>query len=55
MPCLVEVFIIITLDFAIGFGRNHRRFAGLRQGLKNSLVGIVAFIGQDDRCFQNGQ
>jgi len=34
--------------FAVGLGRNHRRFPGLRQRLEYPLVGIVAFIGNHD-------
>jgi hypothetical protein len=55
VACLVEVFIIVSLDFAIRLGRNHRGFSGLRQRLEHPLVGIVALIGNDDRRFQAGQ
>jgi hypothetical protein len=46
---------IVTLCFAIRFGRNHRGFARLRQRLENPLVSIVAFIRNDDGCVEGGQ
>jgi hypothetical protein len=55
VACLVEVLVVGALEFAIGLGRNHGRFSGRRQRLENSLVGIVAFIGQHDGCFEDGQ
>ena len=55
MACLVKVLIVSTREFTIGPRRNHRCFSGLRQRLEHPLVGIVAFIGQNHRCFESGQ
>jgi hypothetical protein len=55
VACWVEILIVFTLQFAIGFGWNHRRFASPPQRLQNPLVGVIAFIGQHDRGLQNGQ
>ena len=54
VACWGEILVINALDFTIGFGWNPRRLARLRQRLKNPLVGLVAFIGQNNRCFQPG-
>ena len=55
MACLVEVFVVGALEFTIRSRGNDGCFAGLRQRLEHPLVGSVAFIGQNNGCFQGGQ
>ena len=45
---LIEIPVVFALDFAVGFGRNHRHFARLRQRNQNPLIGIEASIGEHD-------
>jgi hypothetical protein len=49
MAGFVPFAVIRPLLFPIRLGRNHRSFPGLRQRLQHSLVGIVAFVGNDNR------
>ena len=46
MPGLVEVSVVVPLQFAIGLGRYDRGFAGFLQGNQDTLIGIEAFVGQ---------
>jgi hypothetical protein len=55
MACLVEIFVVGALELAIRSSWNHGCFSSLRQRLQNPLVGIIAFIGQNNWCFQGGQ
>jgi hypothetical protein len=55
MACLVEVFVVSTLDFAVRSGWNDSGFAGLCQGLENPLVRIVALVGDHDRSSHSRQ
>jgi hypothetical protein len=55
MACFVQLTTIGAWLFAVGPGRNHGRLARLRQRLKHSLLGIVAFIGKDDRSRERRQ
>jgi hypothetical protein len=52
---LVQIFVVVALHFPVGLGRNHRRFAGLRQRFEYPFVGIVAFVGNNNRRFYSGQ
>ena len=45
MAGFVEVFVVEALLFAIGFGRNDRKFPGFLQGFQHPPVGIEAFVG----------
>jgi hypothetical protein len=45
MSCLVEVFVVLTLEFSIGFGRNNGLFAGLLQQFQNPFIGVEALVG----------
>lgn len=48
MTRFVKLAIILAWAFAVGLGRNHGRFPGLRQRLEHPFVGIVALIGNDN-------
>jgi len=46
MPGLVEVSVVVSLQFAIGLRRYDRGFAGFLQGNQDTLIGIEAFVGE---------
>jgi hypothetical protein len=55
MACLVEVFVVSTLDFAVRSGWNDSGFSGLCQDLENPLVSMVALVGDHDRSIHSRQ
>ena len=46
MPGLVEVSVVVPLQFAIGLGRYDCGFAGFLQGNQDTLIGVEAFVGE---------
>ena len=48
MARLVEFLVIFALEFAVGFGGNHRYLARLPQGNQDPLIGVEAFIGEQN-------
>ena len=51
VPRFVEFLVVFALDFAVGFGRNHRDFACFGQRKQHSLVGVEAFVAQHGAGF----
>ena len=49
MARFVKFLVVLALLLAVGLGRNDCRFPGLLQSRKDTLVGIVALIGNHDR------
>ena len=52
---LVEVFVVISLDLAVGFGRDRRSLARLLPGNQNPLVCVKAFVGEQDVSLKRWQ
>jgi hypothetical protein len=48
----VKVFVVFALDLAVALGWNDRDLARLLQGNQHSLVGIEAFVAEQDAGFQ---
>ena len=55
VTCPVQVFVIVTRLFAAAFGRNHDTFARVLQGLDDTFLGIVSFVGDDGGGRRAGQ
>jgi hypothetical protein len=55
MARFVKFLIVLALLLAVGLGRNDCRFPGLLQSRKDTLVGIVALIGNDQRRRESRQ
>ena len=43
---LVEIFVVVALDFAIALGRDHQRLAACQQRLDHPFVGVESFVCQ---------
>ena len=48
----VKFFVVCAVLFAVGFGRNHRRFTRFRKRYQHPLIGIEAFVGEQYLSFQ---
>lgn len=52
MACFVKVFVVFALNFAVGFGRNHRHLARLLERNQNPRIGIEALVGKQNLSLQ---
>jgi len=55
MASFIQFLVVLTLHLAVGLGWNHRGLSRLLPRNQNSLVGIKAFIRQQDVGLQLGQ
>ncbi len=52
MARFVEGFVIVPLNFSVGFRRYHNLFSGFNQRCDNARIRIIALIGQQNRGFK---
>ncbi len=52
MARFVEEFVIVPLNFSVGFRWHHNLFSGPNQRLDNARIRIIALIGQQNWGFK---
>src|SRR5512141_2460481 len=55
MACLEEIAVIVSVDFSVGLGRDHRRLTGRGQWSDDPFVGVEGLVGAENtglQCWQ---
>lgn len=51
----VQVLVVVARLFAAALGRDHDTLAGVLQGIDDSLLSVVSFVGDDGVGWCTGQ